>query len=76
MLADLLGGEHRGAAARRRNTHLGYKVDVDKHLIPGVGAHRLERLEPEHLERLYARMRRSMCSGPRRRRTHRRVHQP
>jgi integrase len=38
------------------NTHLGYKVDVDKHLIPGVGAHRLERLEPEHLERLYARM--------------------
>jgi integrase len=38
------------------NTHLGYKVDVDKHLIPGVGAHRLERLEPEYLERLYARM--------------------
>jgi len=31
------------------NTHLGYKVEVDKHLIPGVGAHRLERLEPEPL---------------------------
>lgn len=38
------------------NTHLGYKVDVTKHLIPGVGGHRLERLEPDHLERLYARM--------------------
>jgi integrase len=38
------------------NTHDGYRVDVEKHLIPGVGAHWLERLEPEHLERLYARM--------------------
>ena len=38
------------------NTHLGYRVDVNKHLIPGTGAHRLERLEPDHLERLYARM--------------------
>ena len=28
---------------------------MDKHLIPGVGAHRLERLGAEHLERLYAR---------------------
>lgn len=26
------------------------------HLIPGVGGHRLDRLEPEHLERLYAKM--------------------
>lgn len=38
------------------NTHAGYRVDVGKHLIPGAGGHWLERLEPEHLERLYARM--------------------
>ncbi len=38
------------------NTHAGYKVDVSKHLIPGIGAHRLDRLAPEHLEKLYARM--------------------
>lgn len=31
-------------------------MDVEKHLIPGIGAHRLERLQPEHLERLYAKM--------------------
>jgi integrase len=37
-------------------THAGYRVDVEKHLIPGIGAHWLDRLEPEHLERLYANM--------------------
>ena len=26
------------------NTHDGYRIDVERHLIPGVGAHRLERL--------------------------------
>lgn len=26
------------------------------HLIPGIGAHRIERLEPEHLEKLYRKM--------------------
>lgn len=36
------------------NTHLGYRVDVNKHLIPGLGAHRLDRLTPDHVERLYA----------------------
>jgi integrase len=39
------------------NTHLGYQVDVNKHLIPGLGAHRLERLTPDHVERLYAKLR-------------------
>jgi integrase len=34
-------------------------VDVSKHLIPGIGAHRLEKLAPEHVERLYARLGRS-----------------
>jgi integrase len=41
------------------NSHAGYRVDVEKHLIPGVGAHRLDRLEPEHVEKLYAKMQRS-----------------
>jgi integrase len=40
----------------RENTLSGYRVAVNVHLIPGVGAHRLDRLEPEHLERLYAKM--------------------
>ena len=61
-----------GAAQRRRlieniavppnvseNAHSGYSVDVRKHLIPGIGAHCLDRLEPEHLERLYAKMQRN-----------------
>ncbi len=45
------------------NTHSGYWVDVTKHLIPGIGAHRLERLEPEHLEKLYAKMRKAGSSA-------------
>jgi integrase len=40
----------------RYKTYVGYRTAVSKHLIPGVGAHRLDRLEPEHLEKLYARM--------------------
>jgi integrase len=44
------------APAVRENTLSGYRVAVNVHLIPGVGAHRLDRLEPEHLERLYAKM--------------------
>src|SRR6516225_2171322 len=42
------------------NTYLGYRVDVNRHLIPGLGAHRLERLTPDHVERLYVRL---QCSG-------------
>ncbi|MFE3775501.1 tyrosine-type recombinase/integrase [Streptomyces sp. NPDC059122] len=38
------------------NTIDGYRVAVYHHLIPGLGAHRLEKLEPEHLERLYQKM--------------------
>jgi integrase len=40
------------------NTHLGYKVDVNRHLIPGLGAHRLDKLTPEYVERLYIKLRR------------------
>jgi len=40
-----------------RHTSLAaYRIAVEKHLVPGVGKHRLDRLEPEHLERLYKRM--------------------
>lgn len=42
--------------AVRENTIAGYRVAVNRHLIPGLGAHRLDRLEPEHLERFYAKM--------------------
>ncbi|WP_392966915.1 tyrosine-type recombinase/integrase [Streptomyces sp. LN245] len=38
------------------NTMVGYGVSVRKHLIPGLGAHRLDRLKPEHIEALYAKM--------------------
>jgi integrase len=38
------------------NTMVGYGVAVRKHLIPGLGAHRLERLKPEHIEAFYAKM--------------------
>lgn len=38
------------------NTIAGYEVAVRVHLIPGLGAHRLIRLEPEHLERFYKKM--------------------
>lgn len=45
------------------NTHLGYRVDVNRHLIPGLGAHRLERLMPDHVERLYAKLQRDGLSA-------------
>lgn len=44
------------APSVRPNTLSSYRVAVNRHLIPGVGAHRLVKLEPEHLERLYQRM--------------------
>ncbi|WP_042420422.1 tyrosine-type recombinase/integrase [Streptacidiphilus anmyonensis] len=38
------------------NTYDGYEVAVRVHLVPSVGKHRIDRLEPEHLESLYRRM--------------------
>jgi integrase len=43
----------------RENTISGYRVAVKVHLVPGLGKHRLDRLEPEHLEKLYVRMMKS-----------------
>ncbi|MBQ1118582.1 site-specific integrase [Streptomyces sp. B15] len=38
------------------NTMVGYGVAVRIHLVPGLGAHRLDKLSPEHIERFYAKM--------------------
>jgi integrase len=39
------------------NAASAYRYAVYGWLIPGVGAHRLDRLQPEHLEKVYANMR-------------------
>lgn len=38
------------------NTLDGDRVAVRHHLIPGIGAHQLTKLRPEHIERLYLRI--------------------
>lgn len=40
----------------RESSFAAYRNAVTNHLIPGLGKHRLDRLEPEHLERLYRKM--------------------
>jgi integrase len=40
----------------RPRSYEAYRTAVRRHLIPGVGQHRLDRLRPEHLERLYRAM--------------------
>lgn len=42
--------------AVNENTMVGYGVAVRKHLIPALGAHRLDKLGPEHIERFYGKM--------------------
>ncbi|GLW91886.1 tyrosine-type recombinase/integrase [Actinokineospora globicatena] len=48
--------ENIAAPSVRPGTMTGYRTSVYKHLTPGIGAHRLEKLTPEHLEALYSRM--------------------
>lgn len=48
--------ENIAAPTVRPNTLVGYSVAVNNHLIPGIGAHKLDKLQPEHLERLYAKL--------------------
>ncbi|MFF4735103.1 tyrosine-type recombinase/integrase [Streptomyces sp. NPDC002536] len=55
--------ENIAAPSVGENTIDGYRVAVYHHLIPGLGAHRLERLEPEHLERFYKKMRKNGSSA-------------
>jgi integrase len=40
----------------RYKPYIGYRTAVNRHLIPGLGAHRMNRIEPEHFEKLYSRM--------------------
>jgi integrase len=40
----------------RYKPYIGYRTAVHRHLIPGLGAHRMDRIDPEHFEKLYARM--------------------
>ncbi|MEU0990692.1 site-specific integrase [Streptomyces sp. NPDC005953] len=42
--------------AVNENTMVGYGVAVRKHLIPGLGAHKLDQLKPEDIEHFYSRM--------------------
>lgn len=37
----------------RETSYTAYRIAVQKHLVPALGWQRLDRLEPEHLERLY-----------------------
>ncbi|MBL7494480.1 site-specific integrase [Frankia sp. AgB1.9] len=48
--------ENIAAPSVGENTIDGYRVAVRVHLVPGLGAHRLEKLEPEHVEALMQRM--------------------
>jgi integrase len=43
----------------RYKAYKAYATAVNKHLIPGIGGHRLEKVRPEHLEKLYAKLRAS-----------------
>lgn len=48
--------ENIAAPSVRPTTMVGYRASVYRHLNPGVGKHRIDKLAPEHLERLYKRM--------------------
>jgi len=40
----------------RYKTMRGYRTAVYRHLVPGLGAHKLHKIEPEHFEKLYNKM--------------------
>jgi integrase len=47
----------------RYKTLQGYRIAVRRHLIPGVGMHRMDKIQPEHFEKLYAKMIRNGLKG-------------
>jgi integrase len=51
--------ENIAAPSVRYKTLVGYRTAVYHHLIPGLGAHRIDRIEPEHFERFYSKMQKS-----------------
>ena len=48
--------ENIAAPSVRPKTWAGYQTSVRRHLIPGIGAHRLDKLQPEHIEKLYTKL--------------------
>ena len=48
--------ENISAPTVRDSTADGYRNDVYNHLVPGLGKHRIDKIEPEHFERLYQKM--------------------
>lgn len=44
------------AAKITEGSMTGYRPLVERHLIPGLGKHRLDRLQPEHVEALYKKL--------------------
>jgi integrase len=48
--------ENVAAPSVRPKTYAGYRTAVRCYLIPGLGAHRMDKLEPEHIEKLYAKL--------------------
>jgi integrase len=45
------------APSVRTKTLVGYETAIRRHLIPGLGKHRTDRLQPEYIETLYMNMR-------------------
>jgi integrase len=56
-----------------RDSYVAYEVAVRVHLIPGFGAHRLDKLEPEHVEKLYRKMSRAGAKPGRVHQVHRTI---
>jgi integrase len=63
--------ENIAATTVRPATMANYTSTVRRHLIPGLGAHRTDRLQPEHVEKLYAVMRAKKLKPSTIRQTHR-----
>jgi integrase len=55
------------------NAFSAYEVAVRVHLIPGIGKHRIDKLEPEHLEKLYRKMIREGAKSARAHQVHRTI---
>lgn len=55
------------------NAFIAYEVAARVHLVPGIGAHKLDKLEPEHLERLYRKMTKSGAKPGRVHQVHRTI---
>lgn len=50
--------ENIAAVSVRYKSLSAYRTAVYRHLIPGLGAHRIDRVEPEHFEKLYMKLQR------------------